>query len=94
MSHKLVTELANGCMMPRMGLGTLLLKDKKSIEHAIAKVGYRHIDTAQITMNEKEVGQAMKDSGVPRDQMFVTTKLWHTYYDDPETALKKSLSQL
>lgn len=94
MSHKLVTTLANGATMPRMGLGTLFLKDKKAIEHAISKVGYRHIDTAQITMNEKEVGQAVKASGVSRDEMFITTKLWHTGYGDPEAALKKSLKML
>lgn len=94
MSHKLVTTLANGATMPRMGLGTLFLKDKKAIEHAISKVGYRHIDTAQITMNEKEVGQACKASGVSRDELFLTTKLWHTGYSDPETALKKSLKML
>ena len=57
--------------MPAMGLGTLFLKDPKSIEQAITKVGYRHIDTAQITMNEKEVGSAVnnaiKQGGVTRD---------------------------
>ena len=86
--------LANGAKMPQMGLGTLFLKDAKSIEHAITKVGYRHIDTASITMNEKEVGQAIKASGVPREDMFVTTKLWHSQYADPEAALRKSLKQL
>ena len=57
--------------MPAMGLGTLFLKDPKAIEQAITKVGYRHIDTAQITMNEKEVGtavnNAIRQGGVTRD---------------------------
>ena len=46
--------------MPALGLGTLFLKDSKAIQHAIVDVGYRHIDTAAITMNEKEVGDALK----------------------------------
>jgi alcohol dehydrogenase (NADP+) len=79
-----------------MGLGTLFLKDTKAIEHAITKVGYRHIDTASITGNEKEVGQAMNNAistgGLHRDELFVTTKMWHNQYADPEAALKKSLS--
>ena len=54
-----LTTLANGATMPRLGLGTLYFKDAKAIEHAISKVGYRHIDTASITMNEKEVGMAV-----------------------------------
>jgi len=97
MSHR-VLKLANGHTMPQMGLGTLFLKDVKAIEHAITKVGYRHIDTASITMNEKEVGTAVNNAidhgGLTRDELFVTTKIWHNQYQDPEAALKKSLSQL
>lgn len=83
--------------MPSLGLGTLFLKDPKIIEYAISKVGYRHIDTASITMNEKEVGIALKNSlanGIKRDDIFITTKLWHNGYADPEAALKKSLKDL
>jgi len=53
--NKFIT-LANGTKMPSLGLGTLFVKDVKSIQNAIVNVGYRHIDTAAITMNEKEVG--------------------------------------
>jgi 2,5-diketo-D-gluconate reductase A len=95
MSQK-VLKLANGHTMPAMGLGTLFLKDAKAIEHAITKVGYRHIDTASITMNEKEVGTAIHNSitngGLTRDELFVTTKIWHNQYADVEGALKKSLT--
>lgn len=90
-------KLADGRAMPSLGLGTLFLKDTKAIQHAIVDVGYRHIDTAAITMNEKEVGEAIKGavaSGVKRDDIFVTTKLWHTGYSDPEAALRKSLNLL
>jgi diketogulonate reductase-like aldo/keto reductase len=83
--------------MPALGLGTLFLKDVKAIQHAIVDIGYRHIDTAAITMNEKEVGLAIKgaeSAGIKRDDIFVTTKLWHNGYADPEAALRKSLSQL
>ena len=89
--------LANGTKMPSLGLGTLFVKDVKSIQNAIVNVGYRHIDTAAITMNEKEVGLAVKgaiDTGIKREEIFVTTKLWHTAYNDPEAALRKSLGQL
>ena len=94
--NKLI-KLADGRPMPALGLGTLFLKDAKAIQHAIVNVGYRHIDTASITMNEKEVGEAIKGAaaaGVHRDEIFVTTKLWHNGYSDPEAALRKSLSAL
>ncbi|CIV76005.1 2%2C5-diketo-D-gluconic acid reductase A [Streptococcus pneumoniae] len=54
------------------------------------KAGYRHIDTAAIYQNEKSVGQAIKDSGVPREEMFVTTKLWNSQqtYEQTRQALE------
>lgn len=98
MSHQKIIRLTNGHTMPAMGLGTLFLKDVKAIEHAIKNVGYRHIDTAAITMNEKEVGiavnAAITSGAVLRDDLFITTKLWHNGYADPEAALKKSLAAL
>jgi hypothetical protein len=97
-SSQRLLKLANGFTMPQMGLGTLFLKDAKAIEHAITKVGYRHIDTASITMNEKEVGIAVNNAiatgGLTRDELFVTTKIWHNQYSDPEAALKKSLAAM
>lgn len=81
-----------------MGLGTLFQNKAQTIETAISKVGYRNIDTATITMNEKQVGQGIAKSiesgGVTRDDLFVATKLWHNAYSDPETALRKSLDTM
>lgn len=72
--------LNNGVAIPAIGLGTFRAKDTEAYEavlHAL-KVGYRHIDTAAIYQNEEDVGKAIKDSGVPREDIFVTSKLWPT----------------
>ena len=70
-------KLANGVEMPMIGLGTFLVADGKSaydtVLHALS-VGYRHIDTAQMYKNEESVGQAIKDSKIPRKDIFITTK--------------------
>ena len=58
------------------------------------KDGYRHIDTAAFYDNEKEIGKAIKDSGVLRKDVFVTTKLWNSDHDDVKGALTKSLKNL
>lgn len=71
-------ELNNGLKMPVLGLGVY-----KSGEHtkeavlAALEAGYRHIDTASVYGNEKEVGEAIRESGIPREEIFVTTKLWN-----------------
>ncbi|GGP27188.1 2,5-didehydrogluconate reductase DkgB [Silvimonas amylolytica] len=64
--------------IPALGLGTFRLKDQVVIDSVRngLEVGYRAIDTAQIYGNEAEVGQAIADSGVPRDELFITTKIW------------------
>lgn len=64
--------------MPVLGLGTFRLKGQTVIDAVKSglSLGYRHIDTAQIYGNESEVGQAIAESGVPRDALFVTTKIW------------------
>ncbi len=84
--------------MPRLGLGTGMLNNAKAIEHAISEVGYRHIDAAAIMKNEKVVGKGIKkaiESGkVTREDLFVTTKLWHSGYEDPEADLEQSLEKL
>lgn len=64
--------------IPTLGAGTFRLKGDdayKSVEMAL-NAGYRHIDTAQIYGNEKEVGQAIADSGIPRQELYITTKIW------------------
>ena len=64
--------------IPPFGLGTFRLKDQVAVDSVRTglELGYRHIDTAQIYGNEAEVGQAIADSGVARDELFVTTKVW------------------
>lgn len=64
--------------IPNIGLGTYRLKGQEVIDSVSQglQLGYRHIDTAQIYENEQEIGQAIADSGVPRDELFITTKIW------------------
>ncbi|NYJ28212.1 aldo/keto reductase [Allomuricauda sp. ARW1Y1] len=76
-------KLNNGVEMPILGYGVFQVPDyeecKNSVLHAL-KSGYRSIDTAQAYANEKAVGDAIKESGIPRDEIFVTTKLWVSDY--------------
>ncbi|SEQ66041.1 2,5-diketo-D-gluconate reductase B [Pseudomonas sp. NFACC02] len=84
--------------VPAFGLGTFRLKDQVVIDSVTAglEVGYRVIDTAQIYGNEAEVGQAIAESGVPRDQLFITTKIWTDNFaaDKLIPSLKESLAKL
>ena len=59
-----------------------------------AKAGYRHIDTAKLYGNEKEIGEAIKTCGVNRDELFVTTKLWNDQHDHVKKAFDDSLNDL
>ncbi len=71
--------LNDGNRIPAVGFGVFQIPADGSTYTAVKEaleVGYRHIDTAQAYFNEKEVGQAIKDSGIPRDEIFVTSKLW------------------
>ncbi len=91
-------RLNNGVEIPIIGLGTFRSKDEEAynaVLHAL-KVGYRHIDTAAIYQNEEEVGRAIKDSGVPREEIFVTTKIWNDQqgYMKTKRAFQKSLQRL
>ncbi|MCG6858190.1 MAG: aldo/keto reductase [Salaquimonas sp.] len=69
---------ANGANMPAIGLGTWTLKGHQCTELVTTAIdaGYRHIDTAAMYDNEKEVGEGIRASGLPRDELFVTTKVW------------------
>ena len=69
--------LPNGVEIPKLGLGTWMIDDDKVAEavKAAVKLGYRHIDTAQAYANERGVGEGVRDCGVARDELFVTTKL-------------------
>jgi 2,5-diketo-D-gluconate reductase B len=89
---------ANGAKIPAIGLGTWELRGKtcaRLVEQAL-RLGYRHIDTAQVYENEREVGDGLRASGVRRDDVFVTTKVWTTHFapHDLERSTKESLSKL
>ena len=84
--------------IPAFGLGTFRLKDQQVIDSVKMglELGYRHIDTAQIYENEAQVGQAIAESGVPREELFVTTKVWTTNLgaDRLLPSLEESLGKL
>jgi methylglyoxal/glyoxal reductase len=91
-------KLNNGVEIPLFGLGVYLTEPAETIEavgHAL-KAGYRHIDTAFMYANEKEVGEAIRASGIPRKEIFVTTKLWNSDqgYDQALRAFEKSFKNL
>lgn len=92
-------ELNNGVEMPILGYGVFQIPDhdecKKSVLEAL-KAGYRSIDTAQIYGNEKAVGDAIKESGIPRAELFITTKLWISDYgyEKAKKAFETSLVNL
>ena len=98
MAMKYVT-LNNGIKMPILGYGVFQVADGeegvKAVKTAL-ETGYRSIDTAAIYGNEKAVGQAMKESGVKREDIFLTTKLWNEVQrtGDPEEAFAQSLKDL
>jgi len=89
---------ANGARIPAIGLGTWELRGRtcaRVVEQAL-KLGYRHIDTAQVYENEREVGEGLRASGVRRDEVFVTTKVWTNHFapNDLERSAKESLVRL
>lgn len=91
-------RLNNGIMMPSVGFGVYQI-DKSETKAAVLEsleVGYRMIDTAASYFNEREVGEAIRESGLPRESVFVTSKLWvQDYeYDDALRAFDRSLSEL
>lgn len=93
------TILNNGIKMPMVGFGVFQIHDAKTtqtvVEEAI-KTGYRLIDTAQVYGNEEAVGKAIKASGVPREELFITTKLWISdfSYEAAKDAFDESLRKL
>lgn len=89
-------KLNSGYEMPLNGLGTYSLTEdvcKIAVKSAISN-GVRLIDTAYIYNNEKEIGEAIKESGVKREEIFVTTKLYPNQYDDPRKAVEDALEKL
>ena len=89
--------LNNGVKIPRLGLGVYQSPPGRKTQHAVKyalKVGYRHIDTAYIYGNESDVGKTVRESGIQREEVFITTKLWNTRdvgYDSALQACEESL---
>jgi diketogulonate reductase-like aldo/keto reductase len=92
-------KLNSGTEIPMLGLGVFQTPPgrvtQKAVKYAL-KVGYRHIDTASLYGNEEDVGRGVRDSGVPREEVFVTTKLWNSDhgYDSAMSACDTSLRRL
>ena len=90
-------QLNDGLYIPQLGLGVWEIRAGASCEAAVLaalEAGYRHIDTATIYGNEESVGAAVRKSGIPREHVFVTTKLWNSHHSNPERALDTSLRKL
>ncbi len=89
-------KLADGNQLPLLGLGVWQVPDGGTCEQAVRwalELGYRHIDTAQAYGNEASVGRALRDSGVPRDEVFITTK-FYPGSQDPVAEAEQSLRKL
>jgi len=92
-------KLNNGVEMPLLGLGVYQSPAGRITQDAVKfalKIGYRHIDTARIYNNEADVGKAVRESGVPRGEVFITTKLWNSDqgYESALQAFESSLRRL
>lgn len=90
--------LSNGVKMPQLGYGVYQI-GKEDCERCVLdalKVGYRHIDTAQSYFNEEEVGNAIVKSGIPRNELFITTKVWieHYGYEETKRSVYESMQKL
>ena len=88
--------LADGTEMPLLGLGVWQVEDGPECENAVRwalETGYRHVDTAQAYGNESSVGRALRDSGVPREDVFITTK-FSPNSEDPAAEIENSLRRL
>ncbi|KXT81098.1 aldo/keto reductase [Streptococcus oralis] len=92
-------QLNNGVEIPVLGFGTWKVENGEVAYQAVLealKAGYRHIDTAAIYKNEESVGRVIRDSGISRQEIFVTTKLWNTNhsYDEARQAFEESMEKL
>ena len=99
MTHVPDIALNDGNTIPQIGLGVWQAENgtetKQAVEAALA-AGYRHIDTAAVYRNEESVGEGIRASGIPREELFITTKLWNSDQgtDNVRAALETSLSKL
>jgi diketogulonate reductase-like aldo/keto reductase len=94
-----IITLNNGVEIPQVGLGVFQTKEGAEVERAVSaalEYGYRLIDTAAVYGNEVGTGKAIKDSGLPREEVFITTKLWNANhaYDNALRAFDESLEKL
>ena len=92
-------EMNNKLKIPQMGFGVFLIRGDELTEQSCLeafKLGYRHIDTAHVYGNEKGVGSAIKKSGIPREEIFLTSKLWHNECGEgiTEKAIDRMLKRL
>ncbi|MCX2740106.1 aldo/keto reductase [Pontibacter anaerobius] len=92
-------KLNNGVEMPLLGFGVFQIPDAAECERSVANAldaGYRLIDTAAVYLNEEAVGRAIQGSGVPREELFITTKVWvqDAGYENTKRAFEKSLKRL
>ena len=93
------TLLNNGLKMPWLGFGVFQIEDGQQVEHAVKsalEIGYRSIDTATVYKNESGVGKAIRESGIPREDIFLTTKVWNDDQRGKRTlaAFEESLKRL
>ena len=90
--------LSNGVEIPQLGFGVFQIppQETKDVVKKAIEVGYRHFDTAQAYFNEAEIGEAIKESGIAREELFITTKVWVSSYGYEETkkAFQESLDKL
>ena len=96
MSAGAARVLADGNEIPLLGLGVWQVPKGPECEQAVRwalELGYRHIDTAQAYGNEESVGRALRDSGVPREDVFITTKFYPAR-EDPEAEAQRSLERM
>ena len=96
MANQTVIKLQDGNVMPQLGLGVWKAGNDEVVSaiHKALEVGYRSIDTAAAYKNEDGVGTALASAGVPRDELFITTKLWNDDQKRPHEALQESLEKL
>jgi diketogulonate reductase-like aldo/keto reductase len=92
-------KLNNGVKIPLLGLGVYRSPPGKTTERAVSyalKIGYRHVDTAYLYGNESDVGKALRESGLRREEVFITTKVWNSDqgYNSTLQACERSLRQL
>lgn len=95
MSNQTYVKLNNGVEMPMAGIGTFMLSPDEAENSVVSalQAGYRLIDTANAYVNEKAVGRAMKKSGIAREEIFLETKLWPSFYEQDD-AVGKTLERL